>query len=166
VLNPTAPASSRAGCARTHVPLSMCIVPRVDTIHTAYPKTTHNGRTTSGQLAAHLQRRTFNGASVECSIRSRPTRQRGWAHCCHICTGTGPLAPTRPMRLCRCRRSTRRGVRHRRQWSTRPHLHRDWAHPSPHLRRDWTHPCHICAGTRLTPAHICTGTQVLGLAGT
>jgi hypothetical protein len=54
----------------------------------------------------------------------------------------------------------------------RPHLHRDWAHPThiclaigltpptsapglgssrPHLPCDWAHPAHICAGTGLTP---------------
>jgi hypothetical protein len=55
---------------------------------------------------------------------------------------------------------------------TRPHLQRDWAHPShictgtgltpptsatglgsplPHLQRDWAHPSHICTGTGLAP---------------
>ena len=28
----------------------------------------------------------------------------------------------------------------------RPHLRRDWAHPSPHLRRDCARRCHICTG--------------------
>jgi hypothetical protein len=59
-------------------------------------------------------------------------------------------------------------VTNRKMGTPRPHLHRDWAHPSrtcdgigltpptsapglgapvTHLRRDWACPCHICTGT-------------------
>ena len=42
--------------------------------------------------------------------------------------------------------------------SPRPHLHRDWAHPSHICTGTGLTPAHICTGTGLTPAHICTGT--------
>jgi hypothetical protein len=54
----------------------------------------------------------------------------------------------------------------------RPHLRRDWAHPSPHLRRDCARRRHICAGTALAaatsapdvaalaPCRICTATRL------
>ena len=38
----------------------------------------------------------------------------------------------------------------------RPRLHRDRVHPRPHLLRDWAHPTHICTRTEWAhPAHSC-----------
>ncbi len=48
---------------------------------------------------------------------------------CHICTGTG-LGPATPA-----------------PGLTRPHLHRDWAHPTTSAPGLGSLPCHICAGT-------------------
>jgi hypothetical protein len=55
----------------------------------------------------------------------QPHLRRDWAHCSHICTGTGPTAATSAPGL----------------GPLQPHLHRDWAHCS-----------HICAGTGPTRA--------------
>jgi hypothetical protein len=50
--------------------------------------------------------------------------QRGWAHPCHSCTGTGLTPPTS---------APGPGL-------PRPHLHRDWGSPLPHLHRDGARP--------------------------
>jgi hypothetical protein len=63
----------------------------------------------------------------------QPHLRRDWAHCSHICAGTGPTGAT-----------------------SAPGL----SSPVPHLRRDWAHPCHICAGTGPTRATSKLGSEL------
>ena len=70
-----------------------------------------------------------------CSVvaaRRRHRRRGDWAHRCHICTGTGPIARTVCTGTGPTSATSALGL---------------GPSPSPHLHRDWAHPCHICTGT-------------------
>jgi hypothetical protein len=85
-----------------------------------------------GASVSHLHKDLAHPSNILAGTGHIPaTSAGGWAHTCHISTGSRLTPATSAPGL---------GL-------FVPHLRRDWAHPYPHLPQNLSQPCRICTGT-------------------